>query len=122
MTPFYRRSDRQIEIHKTKKQQNGKIFIDINFWLYIMVVMYKFISIQSCELKRKMKGFFMTDKVLSKNDIEDYILPQLKILKALFLALKLEGTLISLDLLEDVLDIELERSYKVRSPKKLPHQ
>ena len=54
----------------------------------------------------------MAERVLSKNDIEDYVLPQLKILKALFLALRLKGTLISLDLLENVLDVELEQSYK----------
>ena len=64
----------------------------------------------------------MTERVLSKNDIEDYVLPQLKVLEALFSGLKLKGTLISLDLLENVLDIELDQSYKKHAPKSLPDQ
>ena len=59
----------------------------------------------------------MTETVLSKNDIKDYVMPQLKTLEALFLSLKLNGTLVALDFLEDVLEVELDQTYS-QTPKK----
>ena len=53
----------------------------------------------------------MTKTVLSKDDIKDYVSPQLKTLEALFLNLKLKSTLIALDFLEEVLAVELDQNY-----------
>ena len=64
----------------------------------------------------------MTERVLSKNDIEDYILPHMEVLKTFFSSLKLKGTLLALDLLGDVLDIELEQVCKKRPLKKIPRR
>ena len=70
--------------------------------------------------QQETKGIFMTETVLSKDDIKDYVLPQLKTLEALFLSLKLKGTLVALDFLENVLEVELDQNYT--KPQKKQHK
>ena len=53
----------------------------------------------------------MPKKTLQKKDILAYVAPELESLKGLFQGLGLEDTLLTLEMLEETLDAELDEHY-----------
>ena len=60
----------------------------------------------------------MNHRILQKEEIQEYVFPELENLRALLKALKFTNTLTALQFLENILEVELNQHENQNGPKK----